>query len=153
MRYALIDRFVEVEKGERLRAIKCVTRGEAFMAEREFYPSPLVLESMLQAGGALLRSANGFRRHSVLGKVDRVEFHGRARPGDRIQIDVNAILSRPEGKLCRGEASVEGTTIATAEFMILTMPPELEPPFDKERERTEYERRRALRMPRELEEK
>ena len=153
MRYVLIDRFLELKRGERVRAVKCVTKGEPFMAERESFPPPLALESLLQAGGALLRSESGFSRMTVLGKVEGALFPALARPGDRIEIDVESILSRPEGKLCKGVATVEGAVVAEAEFMILFVPPELEPPADAAREERAYLLRRALGIPKELEAK
>jgi len=151
MRYVLVDRFLEVEKDSRARALKCVTRGEEFMAERSHYPSPLVLEALFQVGGALLRSDSGFSRLSALGKVERAVFPGRARVGDTIELEVKIELSRPEGKLCHGVARVDGKVIADANFLMLLVPSELQPPNDPQRSRQEYLRRRALRMPVELE--
>jgi 3-hydroxyacyl-[acyl-carrier-protein] dehydratase len=128
-----------------------VTRGESFMAGRDLYPSPLVLEAMLQAGGALLRSESGFKRMTVLGKVERAEFFAQAKPGDRIDLDVSSSLSRPEGKLCEGTASVDGTVLARAEFMILYVPEDMEPEQDPARDERARLLRRALRVPEELE--
>ena len=72
---------------------------------------------------------------------DRAEFPGVARAGDRILLDVEVILSRPEGTLCRGVASVDGREIGRTEYMIVFVPPEMEPPLDPAAE----ERRRLLR--------
>ena len=153
MRYVLVDRFVALEKGERGVAYKCVTRGEKFMATRASYPSTLILEGIFQCAGAVIRSENEFTRRSMLGKVERAEFPALARPGDRIRIDVEAILSRPEGKLFEGTASVGDTVIARARFMMLLVPQEMEPPRDPALDEADYTRRRALRMPIELEKK
>ena len=151
MRYVLVDRFLEVDKGTRVRALKCVTKGEPFMVGRSHYPSPLVLESLFQVGGAMLRSETQFTRLSALGKVERAAFPARARAGDTIELTVEAVLSRPEGKLCHGVARVGDAVVAEVDFMILLVPPELQPPEDKQRMRHEYLRRRALRMPLSLE--
>ncbi len=153
MRYVLVDRFEELERGERAVAYKCVTRGERFMAARSTYPPTLVLETLFQCAGAVLRSADAFTRRSMLGKVERAEFPALARPGDRIRIEVDAILSRPEGKLFEGTATVDGTVVGRARFMMLLVPEEMEPPRDPAREAVDYARRRALRVPIELEEK
>ncbi|MEM8883797.1 MAG: 3-hydroxyacyl-[acyl-carrier-protein] dehydratase FabZ [Planctomycetota bacterium] len=140
MRYVLVDRFLELSAGERARAVKCVTRGEPFLRDLPFFPSPLVLEALLQTGGALTRVSAGGAAMSVLGKVNRASFPGRARPGDRIDLEVTVALSRPEGTLCEGTATVDGTTIARAEFMIVLLPPELTPEPDPARD----EQRRLL---------
>jgi len=145
MRYVLIDRFLELERGERARAVKCVTRGESFVGDA--YPSALVLEALLQTGGVLARSGSGFESMSVLGKVERAAFPAEAHPGDRIELDVSVTRSRPEGTLCEGVATVDGKIIGEAEFLIAFLPAELTPPPDPDV--AEYRRNlmRALAIP------
>ena len=128
MRYVLIDRFLELEKGKRARAVKCVTKGEPFVAELGSYPPTLVLEALLQTGGVLARLGAGSGMRSVLGKVDRAEFPAEAYPGDRIELHVAATLSRPEGTLCEGVATVDGRVVGKAEFMIVFLPEGMAPP-------------------------
>lgn len=147
MRYVLVDRFLDLEKGKRARAVKCVTRGERFLRRLGAWPRALVLESLLQTGGVLARAGTGFTRTSVLGKVERAEFRGDARPGDRILLDVEVVLSRPEGTLCEGVATVDGEVIARAEFMIVFVPDEARPPPDPLREERRRNLMRALRVP------
>ena len=147
MRYVLVDRFTKMDVGERARAVKCVTRGERFLDELPHYPPALVLEALLQTGGALTRVSAGGSAMSVLGKVNRASFPGRARAGDRIQLDVSVVLSRPEGTLCEGIAAVDGVTIAEAEFMIVLLPPEMTPPPDPGRDEYRQQLARALGIP------
>jgi len=147
MRYVLIDRFHELKRGERARASKCVTLGEPFLRGLDAYPSALVLESLLQVGGALARFSGPPGARTVLGKVDRAEFPSRARPGDRIDVEVELILSRPEGTLCKGAATVEGRVVGTAEFMIVYLPPDMAPPPTAEEKEQRRQLMRALRVP------
>jgi 3-hydroxyacyl-[acyl-carrier-protein] dehydratase len=147
MRYVLVDRFLEFEKGRRVRAVKCVTRGERFLAGLPAYPNALVLEALLQVGGVLTRVSGGAGRRSVLGKVDKAEFVAEARPGDRIDLDVEIILSRDEGTLCQGTASVDGKVVARAEFMIVYVPEEMAPPLDPALEEKRRLLQRALNVP------
>ncbi len=67
MRYILVDRFLEIEKGVRARAVKCVTLGEPFLNDLPAYPKALFLEALIQAGGFLSRSSSDFARATVLG--------------------------------------------------------------------------------------
>jgi len=134
MRYVLVDRFLELDAGNRARAVKCVTRGEAFVDDLPHYPPALVLESLLQTGGVLTRAGAGEHAMSVLGKVNRATFPERAYPGDRIDLEVTIALSRPEGTLCEGVATVDGREVGRAEFMIVLLPPELTPEPDAERD-------------------
>ena len=150
MRYILIDRFLELDTGKRARAVKCVTRGETFLRDLDAYPSALVLEALLQTGGVLARSSAPEQTRSVLGKVDRAAFPALAYPGDRIQLDVKAILSRPEGTLCEGVATVDGTVLGSAEFMIVLLPADQTPELDPEVEEQRRLLRQALAIPGEL---
>ncbi len=144
MRYVLVDRFLELEAGNRARAVKCVTRGEDFLGDLPYYPPALVLEALLQTGGALTRAGAGPRRMSVLGKVNRASFAGRAEAGDRIELEVSVALSRPEGTLCEGVATVDGREVGRAEFMIVLLPPEMTPPPDAERDQMRRQLAQAL---------
>ncbi len=150
MRYVLIDRFLELEPGRRARAVKCVTLGEPLLRETGMFPAPLVLEALLQTGGVLARAATGFRRMSVLGKVESAEFPASARPGDRLQLDVEVALARPEGTLCKGVATVggeEGRVVGRASFLIVYVPEGMAPPPDAAREEQRRTLMRALRIP------
>lgn len=147
MRYVLVDRFLEMEAGERARSVKCVTRGEPFLNDLPFYPPALVLEALLQTGGALSRAGSEAGQMSVLGKVSSASFPAHAYPGDRIDIEVTIALSRPEGTLCEGVATVDGREVGRAEFMIVLLPPEMTPPPDPERDAKRRLLARALGLP------
>lgn len=122
MRYVLVDRFLELEGGKRAKAVKCVTRGEGFLGESGCYPSTLVLEAILQAGGTVARLVAAPGTRTMLGKVERARFPAEARAGDRILIEVDAVLSRPDGTMCRGMATVDGKMVGEADFMIIYLP-------------------------------
>jgi len=127
MRYVLVDRFLELEGGRRAKSVKCVTRGEGFLGASDDYPQALVLETILQTGGTVARLVAAPGTRTMLGKVERATFPSTARPGDQIMIEVNVILSRPEGTMCHGVARVDGRTVGEAEFMIVYLPEALTP--------------------------
>ncbi len=127
MRYVLIDRFLELEAGRRAKSVKCVTKGEGFLGDGDEYPPTLVLEAILQTGGTVARLVAAPGTRTMLGKVERAAFPSPAWPGDRILVEVDAILSRPEGTMCRGVASVDRRVVAEADFMIVYLPMALTP--------------------------
>lgn len=149
MRYVLVDRFLELEQGKRALAVKCVTNGEPFVRGLESYPGPLVLEALLQTGGVLTRAADPGRR-TVLGKVTLATFPSCAIAGDRIELEVAMTQSRPDGTMCEGTATVDGRVVATAEFMMVFLPPELTPPETPELREQRRIHMRALGVPGEV---
>jgi 3-hydroxyacyl-[acyl-carrier-protein] dehydratase len=148
VRYVLVDRSLDFEEGARVRAVKCVTLGEEFLADLDAYPAALVLEALLQAGGALARAARPER--SILGKVDRASFPDVAHVGERIDLEVRVTMSRPEATLCKGVATVGDRVVGEAEFMIVFLPPELTPPPDPVVDEYRRNLKRALGIPEEF---
>ena len=127
MLYVLVDRFLELQGGRRARAVKCVSINEGFLGPSDPFPPTLVLESILQAGGTVARLTAAPGTRTLLGKVERATFPTEARPGDRIDIEVNVTLSRPEGTMCHGVARVGDRVVGEAEYMIVFLPEALTP--------------------------
>ncbi len=130
MRYILVDRILEWEKGRRAKAVKSVTLGEPFLRGLPEYPAALILEAIVQTGGILCRLSAEQERMTVLGKIERAEFPARAFPGDRIEIEVEITLARPEGNLCEGVAKVGDRVVGRARYLLPFLPPEMEPQKD-----------------------
>ncbi|MDH3591069.1 MAG: hypothetical protein OER88_04280 [Planctomycetota bacterium] len=147
MRYVLIDRCLELDKGVRIRTVKCVTRGEPFLRELDRYPPTLVLETLLQTGAALARVTAGGDKRSFLGKITEAEFPAFAQAGDRIDVLVEAIQSRPDGTMLHGEARVDGALVGRAEFMIGFLPAELVPAPDPKADERRRLTRKAIGLP------
>jgi len=91
MRWIWIDRVLELERGERLVAIKHVSLAEEhihdhFAASPTREPVPvmpmsLIVEGMAQSAGILVGHAADFAEKVVLAKVTRAELDRDATPG------------------------------------------------------------------------
>lgn len=91
MRWIWIDRVLELDKGERLVAIKHVSYAEEhihdhFAASPTREPVPvmpmsLIIEGMAQSAGILVGHASDFAEKVVLAKVTRAELNRDATPG------------------------------------------------------------------------
>ncbi|MCZ6571550.1 MAG: hypothetical protein O7C98_00075 [Planctomycetota bacterium] len=147
MRYILVDRILEWEKGQRIKAVKSVTLGEPFLRGLPEYPAALILEAIVQTGGILCRMSADRERMTVLGKISRADFPARAFPGDRIEIEVEIALARPEGNLCEGVAKVGDRVVGSARFLLPFLPPEMEPQKDAAWRDRRAKLQRALGLP------
>lgn len=95
MRWMWIDRVVELEKGERLVAVKNVSLAEEHLhdhfAADEFgealpvMPSTLILEGMAQSAGILVGHAESFREKVILAKIGKAEVTRDATPGTTLR--------------------------------------------------------------------
>ena len=119
--FALLDRVLEHEPGERVVALKNVTYNEPFFPghfpEAPVMPGVLILEVMAQATGIL---AMGVRkddtRYYIVG-VDKARFRRPVVPGDQLVVDIRRRQSSRGIWKVDAEARVDGEVVATAELM------------------------------------
>ncbi|GIK15267.1 MAG: beta-hydroxyacyl-ACP dehydratase [Planctomycetota bacterium] len=93
MRFALLDRIVEVQPGARLRAVKAVSAAEEYLADHfptfAVLPGVFMLEAMVEAAAWLVRSSLDFAPSLVLLKeAKNITYKSFVRPGDVLEVDV-----------------------------------------------------------------
>ncbi len=122
--FLLVDRVVEVVKGERIHAYKNVTFNEEFFQGhfpgRPVMPGVLQLEAMAQAGALLAHASAPFdpaQKVIYLMSFDRVKFRRVVAPGDRLDLFVS--VERQKGPIWKlaGEAKVDGALASEALMM------------------------------------
>jgi 3-hydroxyacyl-[acyl-carrier-protein] dehydratase len=88
MRYLLIDRIQRLECNKEIVAIKNVALSEDIYADHFFgspvMPGALLIESLAQAGTALLEVSANYRKKALLAMVDKAKFRCFVRPGDQL---------------------------------------------------------------------
>jgi 3-hydroxyacyl-[acyl-carrier-protein] dehydratase len=108
MRFECIDRIVEWTRGDRIVAVKAVTRGEEYLADHfptfPVLPGVLMLEVLVEAAGWLVRDAQDFPPVVILlREAKNVVFKSFVRPGDLLRVEVAC------RRLARGESDFEGS--------------------------------------------
>ena len=123
--FLLLDRVIEMEKGERIRALKNVTINEPFFSghfpHRPVMPGVLILESMAQAA-ALLSFATGDTgpdEESVyyFVGIDGARFKRPVEPGDQLIVDVKFDRARGGVYRYQCEARVDSALACEAQLM------------------------------------
>ena len=119
--FALLDRVLENEPGERVVALKNVTYNEPFFPghfpEAPVMPGVLILEVMAQATGILAMGARREDARYYIVGVDKARFRKPVVPGDQLIVDIRRLRSSRGVWKVRGEARVDGQVVATAELM------------------------------------
>lgn len=125
MRWFLIDKVLEIEKGKRCCAVRNVTRGEEYLQDHfPFFPvmpNSLIIESIAQTGGILVGHASDFKYKVILAKVEKAEFLKMVRPGDQLIIEAEIVEQRDEGYRVRGIVKVNDIEVVTARLMFLNL--------------------------------
>jgi 3-hydroxyacyl-[acyl-carrier-protein] dehydratase len=121
----LIDRVLEVEEGQRIKALKNVTINEPFFAghfpHRPVMPGVLILEAMAQAAAVLSFHTEGDEPDSssvyYFVGIDGARFKRPVEPGDQLVIDVTLLRGKSGIYKFAARASVGGEHACEAELM------------------------------------
>src|SRR4051794_9665865 len=125
MRFHLLDRIVEVNKGRNLRAVKNLTLGEEYLADHfptfPVMPGVLMLQALVEAGAWLLRLGEDYR-HSVivLREARGVKYDNFMEPGRRMQVAVELTERGPALATFKGRGEVEGQPTVSARLTVAT---------------------------------
>lgn len=124
MRFILIDRIDTLEPGKRITGYKQIDPNEDYFADHfpgfPVVPGVLALESLAQIGGRLVeatvREQDGRRVLPMLAKVDQAQFRHAIRPGDRLDLTVDADGIGTDFAAVTGVASVGGKRVCNAKI-------------------------------------
>ncbi|MDH3473975.1 MAG: 3-hydroxyacyl-ACP dehydratase FabZ [Rhodospirillales bacterium] len=126
--FLLIDRVVELKRGESAVGIKNVTINEHFFQghfpRQPVMPGVLIVEAMAQTAGVfVVETLEG----AAAGKlvyfmtIDEARFRRPVFPGDTLRIQITKLRNRANVWKFSGEARVEGTLVAEARFAAMIM--------------------------------
>jgi 3-hydroxymyristoyl/3-hydroxydecanoyl-(acyl carrier protein) dehydratase len=100
VRFLLVDRILEVERGRRALGLKNVSMTEDYLThnfpDTPIMPGALIAESAIQLANWVIREATDFRRSGLAAAVDRARFYEMVRPGDQLKVEVE-LLAQDDG--------------------------------------------------------
>lgn len=125
----LVDRIIEVVPNESAVALKNVTINEPyFMGHfpgKPIMPGVLIVEAMAQAAAAFVGAENAgndlTQKLTYFMSIESARFRKPVVPGDSMYLHVSLLKRRGNIWKVKGEAKVEGVTVADAEFTAMTV--------------------------------
>jgi 3-hydroxyacyl-[acyl-carrier-protein] dehydratase len=125
--FLLIDRVIELNPNEFIKAYKNVTIGEQIFQghfpEHPIYPGVMIIEGMAQAGGVLaFKSMCAENQQAIEDKVvyfmsiDNAKFRVPVTPGDKLEYKLNVLKHRGNIWVLEGKAYVDDKLVAEAEL-------------------------------------
>jgi len=121
--FALVDRVVAYEPGQRAVAIKNVTFNEphfqGHFPGRPLMPGVLIVEAMAQVGGLIVTQMPDLPKGLlVFAGIDEVRFRRPVVPGDQLRISCQLLsLKRKRFGKVRAEATVAGALVCSGSLM------------------------------------
>ncbi|MCG3178861.1 MAG: hypothetical protein BIFFINMI_01191 [Phycisphaerae bacterium] len=110
MKFALIDRVVELEPGKRIVAIKNVALAEEYLQDHfpafPVLPGVFMVQAMVEAATWLVRATEDFAHALVtLSEVRTVKYQSFLAPGDQLRVELTADEIGPVASSFRGKGS------------------------------------------------
>jgi 3-hydroxyacyl-[acyl-carrier-protein] dehydratase len=121
--FLLIDRVIEMERKQRIVAIKNVSINEphfqGHFPDYPIMPGVLMVEAIAQAGGALLLSEIPDRdsKLMVFTSIENARFRRPVTPGDQLRIEVTVLNWRTRVVKMGGAITVDGKLVCDATVM------------------------------------
>jgi 3-hydroxyacyl-[acyl-carrier-protein] dehydratase len=126
--FLLIDRVIEMERKQRIVALKNVTINEphfqGHFPDYPIMPGVLMVEAIAQAGGALLLSEIPDRdsKLMVFTSIENARFRRPVTPGDQLRIEVTVLNWRSRAVKMGGSVTVDGKPVCDATIMCQVIP-------------------------------
>jgi 3-hydroxyacyl-[acyl-carrier-protein] dehydratase len=101
MKFALVDRIVELDRGERIVAVKAVSLAEEYLADHfptfPVLPGVLMLEGLAEAAAWLVRDAQDFAKSVILlRQAKNVTYKSFVKPGNLLRLEVTCRRMAPD---------------------------------------------------------
>jgi 3-hydroxyacyl-[acyl-carrier-protein] dehydratase len=128
MRWFLIDRIVECNPGQKIRAVKCFSRSETIFQDHFSFapivPGVLQIEMVAQAIGKCMR-AGDMNRIYALGAVKAAKFYRLIRPGSQCVIEAEIESATESYVRGKGRIFVDGERMSEIEVLCATLPKDI----------------------------
>jgi 3-hydroxyacyl-[acyl-carrier-protein] dehydratase len=124
MRFVLVDRITDLERGHSLVAIKNLSLAEEYLADHfpgfPVMPGVLMLEALTQAGAWLVRDMEDFAKSVVvLKKAKMIKYGSFVEPGRQLQLKVTLVSHDETEASFKGEGSIEGQVMVKGQFTLM----------------------------------
>src|ERR1700734_1259631 len=93
MRFVLVDRITDLQPGQSLVALKNLSLAEEYLADHfpgfPVMPGVLMLETLIQAGGWLIRHSENFAHSTIMLKeVRAIRYNNFVSPGNSLIVNM-----------------------------------------------------------------
>jgi 3-hydroxyacyl-[acyl-carrier-protein] dehydratase len=123
MRFLLVDRITELTPGQSIAAVKNLSLAEEYLADHfpgfPVMPGVLMLETLVQAGGWLIRASDGFAASTILLKEARaLKFNSFVSPGKTLAVQL--VVKKQNGSLwdLQGTGTIDGDSAVSARLTL-----------------------------------
>lgn len=123
MKFALVDKVIELEPERRIVAIKAISRSEEYLGDHfptfPVLPGVFMLQVLVESATWLVRASGGFDKSVILLKeAKNVIYKSFVKPGQILRAEVTCNRLSPEGSDFSGTGRCGDTEVVKARFSL-----------------------------------
>jgi 3-hydroxyacyl-[acyl-carrier-protein] dehydratase len=123
MRFTLVDRIVELEKGQSIRTVKNLSLAEEYLQDHfpgfAVMPGVMMVESLVQSAAWLIRATEDFKDSTILLKQARaVKFNSFVTPGRQLSVSIKTHKWGDDECTFKAEGTVDGNNAVSARITL-----------------------------------
>lgn len=125
MRFYMVDRIQDWNAGESITASKLLTYQDCYMKDaisgQFYFPEPLMVEALCQAGAWLIMLTTNFEQRAVLLSADSITFHKRVVPGDELVLYGSVDSLHDNAAVFSGHGRVNDEIVMQMSYMMCSL--------------------------------
>lgn len=123
MRFLLVDRILELKPHESIKAIKNLSLAEEYLADHfpgfPVLPGVMMLETLVQAGGWLIRHSEDFRSSTILlRQAKALKFNSFVTPGKTLSVALSVRKHEASTWEFQGSGTIDGESAVSARIIL-----------------------------------
>lgn len=123
MRFALVDKITNLEPGKSITAVKNLSLAEEYLADHfpgyPVMPGVLMLETLIQAGGWLLRATDDFKYSTVMLKQAKaLKFNSFVAPGQTLTVTLDVHKWEEDEVVLKASGMVDETPTVSGRIIL-----------------------------------
>ena len=123
MRFTLVDRIVELNKGESIKTVKNLSLAEEYLQDHfpgfAVMPGVMMVEALVQSAAWLIRATEDFKDSTILLKQARaVKFNSFVTPGRQLQVEIKTHKWGDDECTFKAEGTIDGENAVSARITV-----------------------------------
>ena len=123
MRFTLVDRIVELDKGQSITTVKNLSLAEEYLQDHfpgfAVMPGVLMVEALVQSGAWLMRATEDFKYSTLLLKEAKaVKFNSFVTPGKQLEVNLKTHKWGDDECTFKASGTIDGESAVSARITL-----------------------------------